>query len=454
MNYKIRLILLFLGIFLLVLSVTLALVYVSYEDFRREEFRERLRHKSIVTANLLVEIKEIDKGLLKLFDRNSINRMYDEKVLVFNNQNELIYSSLDDEPIQYSTALLNRVRAENEIFFTDEDGDEVIGLSYKRAGVDYVVLASAFDKWGKRKMWNLQQTLVIALVVGILLILLSSYFYIRQIFSPIDRINNSMRAITGNNLNQYLPVRNSRDELDQLAINFNQMQERLFQAFEMQKSFVHNASHELRTPLARMNHKLEKALGEDNPDMADLKATLQSLQKDIGWQAELIEGLLLLHRLQSTSPISKNQVRLDELLFKSMEKAQVLYPGFQIHFNLDETITSEEQLIISGNHILIETCFQNLLTNAANYAPDNIVNIRVGAENRWLSLVFSNKGSKALQEKYLFQPFFRDENAGQTAGSGLGLSIVRKIAAHMGGKADYSYLNGSHIFILSLPLKI
>lgn len=454
MNYKVRLVLLFLGIFFLVLSATLAFVYVSYADFRKEEYWERLRHKSIVTANLLLEVKEIDKGLLKLIDRNSITRMYDEKVLVFDEENTLIYSSLDDEPLRYTPALLNQVRAENELFYTDEDGDEVVGINYKGEGKDYVVLASAFDKWGKRKMQNLLQDMLLALGAGLLLILGSSYFYIRQVFQPIDRLNQSMRNISEKNLKQYLPVRNSRDELDQLAINYNQMQERLHQAFELQRSFVHNASHELKTPLARMNHKVEKALREQISHPEVLKMNLSSLLQDISWQAELIEGLLLLHRLGSPSTISHSVIRIDELLFKSMEKAHFLHNELLININMEESIVSEEQLSVRGNPILIETCFQNLLNNAAAYAPDKKVNISILGGEQWVELIFSNKGVKALSDKYLFEPFFRDENASHTVGSGLGLSIIRKIAENMGGKAIYTFLEGTHHFTLHLPVKI
>lgn len=452
MNYKGRLILLFVGTFFLILAATLAFVYAAYAEFRREEYWDRLHQKSLNTANLLLEVKEVDKHLLKIIDRNSIQQMFDEKVLVFNEKNELVYSSLDDEPIRYSPALLNRVRAEERIFYTDSDGDEVVGVHYTGSERNYVVLASAYDKWGKRKLRNLLQTLVVALLVGTSLIVLASYFYIRQVFRPIDRLNKSIRSITENNLKQYLPVRNRRDELDQLAQNYNQMQERLHRAFELQRSFVHNASHELKTPLARMNSKVEKALRHQKQDVGLLRNTLELLQHDIGEQAGLIESLLLLHRLQSSSPITKSKIRLDELLFQSMNEAQILFPLLHVHLNMDESITSEEQLIVQANPHLLKTCFQNLLTNAANYASDQTVHIDVKAEERKLYIVFTNAGKAALSEKLLFEPFYRGENAAKTAGSGLGLSIVKHIAEHIGGGITYSFSTGNHTFRLALPL--
>lgn len=452
MNYKSRLILLYVGTFFLVFAATLAFVYISYAEFRREEYWERLQQKSLTTANLLLEVKEVDKHLLKIIDRNSIQRMFDEKVLVFDEKDELIYSSLDDEPIRYSSKLLNRVRAEGKIFYTDSDGDEVVGVHYRGSNSDYVVLASAYDKWGKRKLRNLLQTLVIALVVGTSLIVMASYFYIRQVFKPIDRLNQSIRSITENNLKQYLPVRNSRDELDQLALNYNQMQERLHRAFELQRSFVHNASHELKTPLARMNSKVEKALQVEKQDSRPLRKTLELLQHDISEQAGLIEGLLLLHRLQSAAPIIKNKVRLDELLFQSMNEAQILNPSLHVHLNMDESINSDQQLTVQANPHLLKTCFQNLLTNSANYAADQTVHIDVKAGKAKLYIIFANAGKTPLSENLLFEPFYRGENASNTAGSGLGLSIVRHIAENMGGSITYSFSAENHTFVLALPL--
>lgn len=454
MNYKLRLIFLFLGMFFLLLSGILSFIYVSYADSRKEEFWERLRYKSIFTVSLLEEIEETDRNLLKLIDQNTIHRMYDEKVLVFNDLNEIIYSSLDDETIHYSNALLERVRHGETVSFTDEDGDEVVGVHYTGGSKDYVVLASAYDKWGKRMMGNLFQNLLIALISGILLILLSSYYFIRQVFRPLDRLNQSMRSITENNLNQYLPVRSSRDELDQLAINFNQMQDRLHRAFELQKSFVHNASHELKTPLARMNSRLEKAL-QLTSEETKVKPVLSSLQQEVTQQADLIEGLLLLHRLQSPSPISTRELRIDELFYGSMEEAQTFFPGFHIRLNMDNSIKSEEQLLIKGNAILLKTGFRNLLCNAALYSTDNSVAIEMKAMDSWLVLSFENAGPlQPLSDKMLFEPFFRDKNAAGKSGSGLGLSIVKEIAENMFGHLSYQYHQSKHCFTLKLPLKI
>src|SRR5690606_2766541 len=231
MNYKKRLTFLFVGLFFLVLTTILSYIYVSYADFRRDEFFERLRQKSMTTVTLLVEVAEIDREILKIIDRNTINEMWDEKVLVFDEDDRLIYSSLDDETIPYSARLLELIRTTEDKFYVDEDGDEVVGIHYNENGHDYVVLASAYDQYGLKKLENLRNLIIVSLLAGCILIALATYVYIGQVFKPIDRLNRSIQAINVNNLREFVTVSQNRDELDTLANNYNQMLARLYRAF-------------------------------------------------------------------------------------------------------------------------------------------------------------------------------------------------------------------------------
>ncbi|MFY7756987.1 MAG: sensor histidine kinase, partial [Flavobacterium stagni] len=77
-------------------------IYISFSNFRKEEFKDRLTEKALTTAKLLLEVKEIDNTILKLIDQNTINKLYNEKTLVFDGQYKLVYQSLDDSKIKYT----------------------------------------------------------------------------------------------------------------------------------------------------------------------------------------------------------------------------------------------------------------------------------------------------------------------------------------------------------------
>lgn len=449
MNYKKRLTLLFVGLFFIVMTAILSFIYISYAEFRREEFFERLRQKSFSTVKLLAEVNEVDRDLLKIIDRNTINEMYDEKILVFNQNNDLIYSSLDDETIPYSKRLIEQIRSTEDKFYVDDDGDEVVGVHYKDYGHDYVVLASAYDLYGINKLKNLRNLVIGALIAGTLLIAVASYFYIRQVFRPIDQLNQSIQLINVNNLREFVTVRKYRDELDELALNYNQMLKRLYKAFELQHSFVRNASHELKTPLAIMQGKLEKLNDIAEADH-ETNGIVASLMEDMQGQASLVESLLLMQRLQSELPITKTEIRIDEVLDETVKEVKAIFPALNVQVDIDGSVSSDEQMTIVGNMMLVRICLKNLISNAALYSDTNELGIAILSQEQRLKIMFANKGNEELPPE-IFEPFFRQPKEQEKPGSGLGLSIVSQIVEMMHGSVIYSFDKGEHIFALRIP---
>ena len=91
-------------LFTIIFAISATVIYILFADFRQEEFEIRLREKALSTIKLLVEIEEVDNQLLKIIDKNSIHKLYNEKVLIFNSDFNLIYSSLDDQKIKWDKA--------------------------------------------------------------------------------------------------------------------------------------------------------------------------------------------------------------------------------------------------------------------------------------------------------------------------------------------------------------
>lgn len=449
MNYKQRLTLLFVGLFVLVLSSILSFIYLSYSEFRRDEFFERLRQKSYTTVRLLAEVNEVDQDLLKVIDRNTINEMYDEKVLVFNENSQLIYSSLDDEAIPYSTKLIDQIRSKEDQYYVDDDGDEVVGVHYREHGHDYVVLASAYDRYGISKLENLRNLVIGALLAGTLLIALASYFYIRQVFRPIDQLNRSIQNINENNLREFVPTGRNRDELAELANNYNQMLGRLYKAFELQRAFVRNASHELKTPLAVIQGKLEK-LTVAKSDPSENSYIVESLIEDVQGQAALIESLLLLQRLQTEVPIHKAHVRVDDILDATVSEVKAEFDQLNVEMDMSPSIKTDDQLTVVANSMLMRICFKNLVTNAALYSETNDLRITIASEGSNLLIEFVNRGSEALPAG-TFQPFYRQPESQHKPGSGLGLSVVSQILTSISGTISYHFVDGNHTFTVSAP---
>lgn len=449
MSTKLRMALLFAGLSLALLVGVLGYIQASHAASRQEEFVERLTAQCIRTASLLGEVRDADKQLLRVIDINTIHRIQDEKVLVFNPADQVIYSSLDDEPIAYSSDLLQAIRRIGSADWRDADGDEVVGVHYTEGGADLVVLASAFDQHGQEELRNLRNTLWVSLALGALFIFGASYLYIGFAFRPIRQLDKAIATIDVDRFDQRVPEPGGRDEIHRLAVNYNRMLDRLRSAFDLQRAFVNNASHELRTPLARMNAQVEHALALP-PGSTELQSALRTLQNDITTQASLVESLLLLQRLQAHLPMHRAPLRVDEALYAALEEIHITHPALNVSVDMGLGIGSESDLLVAANRILMRTLFLNLLRNAALYAPDQELWIRFQREGPFLLICFSNAGTTPLSE-LVFTPFFRGPQT-DVQGSGLGLSIVQQVARDAGGDARYAHVVQMHHFLVKLPV--
>src|SRR3990172_91529 len=114
-NIRKRLTLQFTLIVAVILSLLSSGVYYFSSNYRESEFYSRLKDKSLTTAKLLIEVREVDASLLKIIDQNTINALYDEKVVIYDYLNKEIYNSIDEGKIPVSIDLLNKIRLEKEV---------------------------------------------------------------------------------------------------------------------------------------------------------------------------------------------------------------------------------------------------------------------------------------------------------------------------------------------------
>lgn len=435
MKIKDRIALQFTIIVASILIVFSALVYSTSANYRKEEFFERLKDKARTTARFLTKVKEIDMNLLKIIDRNTISAMIDEKVLIFDDRNRLIYSSLDDKPVTYNIATLEKVRVEKEIR-TQDGENELLGFLYEEGEFPIVVLASAYDEFGLSKLQNLWNTLAWGLLLGIVLTVGLSVYFAGNSLKPIADINTEVSTITAQNLERRLQEGNRKDEIAQLAINFNKMLQRLSLSFEQQRSFVSHASHELRTPIAAL--KSEVQLGEQYViDKPELKEIFQNLSSDTERLIQITNNLLLLARsFESLARINTVQLRVEDMLFEAKEELQSRDPGYDILIDYESFPQDESSTIIEGNKELIKVLFLNLIDNACKYSPDHACSVLVSTDKKFCTIKVIDKGIgiDVEDQPFIFNPFFRASNVAGYGGFGIGLSICQRIVEAHGGR--------------------
>lgn len=451
LNIRTRLTLQFTNIVTVILVFFSLIIYYVSANFRQTEFYSRLENKAINTAKLLIEVKEVDYELLKIIDRNTINALFNEKVMIYDYQDKQIYNSLDDDTIHISKELLDNIRLKKKIKY-HEGQNEVIGLLYTDKYDRFVVVASAYDKYGLIKLNNLKWIIFTGLIFSISLTLFTGNIFAAKALKPMSNVMKQADKITIASLNTRVDEGNGTDEIAQLAVTFNRMLERLESAFEMQKSFVSNASHELRTPFTSISGQIEVALLNPRTN-EEYRAILESVLEDIKNLNELSNGLLDLAKASSDiSAIMLQHLRIDEILWETRDELIKRKKDYNISIYFDEALDDDNDLIVSANHHLLKTAMINVMDNACKYSPDNSVEIFLSVGNKNIEIRFKDKGmgiDKADLGK-IFQPFFRAKNARNISGNGLGLSLTDKIIhLHKGTIGIESQLNkGTQVTIL------
>lgn len=428
-------------------------IYLFYADFRRDEYYSRLTNKALTTARLLIDVQEIDHDLLKIIERNSLNALHNEKIYIFNRHNDLVYSSAEDQAREVSLDLLNEIRLEERIEFTRKM-NETLGLYYNEGGQEYVVIASAFDVYGRRKLVNLRFILFIGLFISIGVAVLAGRLFAGQALKPISNINLQVADINAENLHTRIDEGNGQDEIAQLAINFNQMLDRLASSFQVQKNFVNNASHELRTPLAAIISQIQVGLAK-NRNESEYRKLLQSVLEDAHRLSTLSNGLLALALSERDKiAVKMGAVRIDETLFLARNECMRNTPGCSIEIDFTEIPEQEDYLMVHGHEGMLKTLFSNLLDNACKFSGQKQVRVVFSftEANIQINVIDQGPGIPEEDKELVFAPFYRAENVRQLPGHGLGLSICRKIIdLHQGSISITSDLEKGSSFCVSLP---
>lgn len=446
--------------FSLIVAVILAIFSYSFfyfsESFRKREFANRLAERVVSTSQLMRDLGLTFKEKKKIRDANKtmLAKLNAEKVLVFNADNKLEYASYEADSIRYSPELLNKVRQRKFLDTTIKDL-QIIGIVFKDAKEkEYVSIASAIDTRGKENSKKLRDTLIISFFIGIAMTIFLGVLFAGQSLKPISAINREIKNITAYNLKQRLSTGNNRDEVAQLAHNFNQMLVRLEKSFELQRSFVSNASHELRTPLAALKSELQIAL-ENERTIPEYKSILQSLLNDTQRLIQLTNGLLQLAQSENRQKDVKLQaVRIDELLFEAQEEVSNQNADYHVNIDFDDIPEEDETVTVNGNASLLKTVFTNLFDNACKYSPDHKAEVKIKFDKKNCIISIQDKGIGIAPNEIpkIFEPFYRTSNATTFKGHGIGLSICRRIIDMHKGKIEVkSELEQGSTFIVILP---
>ncbi len=455
MKIRTKIALQFTLIIALILATFSASFYYIAEQNRKDEFYRNLRDRALTRADLLIKNEEINKKLLKIIDKETLTRLYSDSVLMFNDKDQVVYSSYEADTVYYSGELLKSVRQKKYVETTNGDL-LVVGVMYTHGEKgEFVLMASAEDVLGNSQLQKLRESLTYSFLFGVLVTIVLGFIFAGQSLKPISAMNKEISTITAYNLRKPLNEGNRQDEIAQLAINFNQMLQRLEQSFDLQRSFVSNASHELRTPLAGLKSEIQVALEEERtPD--EYRKVLHSLLNDTQRLVQLTNSLLQLAQSEKKEEraMSFQPIRLDELIFQTQEEIQTVHNDYQIHIDFEDIPDNEQDITVLGNAPLLKTVLSNLMDNACKYSSNKRAVVRIGFDDKncFIRVIDNGIGIPQNETQRIFEPLYRAKNATAFRGYGIGLSVCRRIVdMHRGTIQVKSQLGQGSTFEVVLP---
>ena len=302
---------------------------------------------------------------------------------------------------------------------------------------------------------SLKLLLWIVMPLGLLLTVIFGYVWMAWSLKPVRALTKAAANLSSDDLDTRLKLPKARDEIHHLTVTFNQMLDRLQDAFSRLRRFAGDVSHELRTPLTVLRGEAEYALRRDR-EPGVYQDSLNVIASESKHMTSIVEDLLLLARAQSrTVAMNAEIIQVKELCLDLKATLEPVYAERSIVLDC----RYDEDLTFYGSSGYLMLALKNLLINAAKHSPKEatveFTATRVGGE---VEFRVKDVGAGIPEESlpYIFDPFYRADTARNRAagGSGIGLSLTQAlIKLHDGDVEVQSKLNEGSLFTVSIPLR-
>ncbi|HEY8444221.1 MAG TPA: ATP-binding protein [Clostridia bacterium] len=343
------------------------------------------------------------------------------KAAVLDQNNNILWSTLGSKSIISAQPTKVPVLSGQNIYYT-ADFTNSAGIGYKI----YLVRNISNDF---KLLVKIKTAVYIIIPLSLFLQLLVGILSGGILLSPIRKITNLTRKITRENLpTTRIDDKMARGELKELIQVLNQMLDNLQESFDAQERFVSDASHELKTPIAVLQGYSEilKRWGKEDP--AVLEESIDAIFKETQHMKNLVEMLLFLARTNNkTVNLKIENFFLNDLLEEIIKDTQATCGGAR-------KISTGKMMAftVDADRELIKQLIRIIVDNAIKYTKDGgEIKFSCYKEDDYAFIVVQDDGIGIAKEdlSHIFERFYRADKArSRSSGSGLGLSIAKKIA--------------------------
>ncbi len=278
------------------------------------------------------------------------------------------------------------------------------------------------------------------------------WFMARRAVSGVDAVTRTARKISGGTIQERVPVKGSGDEIDQLAVTFNQMLDRIQVLLTEIKEMSDNIAHDLRSPITRIRGGAEVTLSTGK-SLSDFENMAASTIEECDRLLDMINTMLMISKTEAgISSLSHEVIDISGLVRSACELFEPMADDkgviLSCHFS--------EKGYVHGDKRMLQRMLSNVLDNAVKYTQSGgSVEVSVtenGKEGVVVSVKDTGIGIPQSDLPHIFDRFYRCDQSRSQAGTGLGLSLARSIArAHGGDLSVVSRLNQGSAFTIILP---
>ncbi len=412
---------------------------MASQDLIFKSKQASLENQTAVVASALAGLENLTVEDVELV-MNQLDDMGLTRIVVTDGSGMILYDTLEGGGTvnQYAlTREISEALSGCQVFYgTYADGKfqsrAALPVVYRNMNIGAVFLYEE-DAEQAALLRGIQSNLrSMSLLVACVVLVMSAVFS-KVLTGRVSVLLRAIRIVREGQYNHRVDLK-GRDELAQLADEFNQLTGRIQTTEEMRRRFVSDASHELNTPLASIRLLTDSILQSENID----PGTTREFVSDIGEEAERLtrisEKLLTLTRLDSQLEVERTQVDLTMVVGKAEHMLRPLAQagGITLQSRLEQDCT-----VYAVEDDLYQIVF-NLMENAVKYSrAQGTVTVRLFREDEEVVLAVEDNGVGIPEEDLdkIFDRFYRVDKARSRAagGTGLGLSIVQDMVHQHGG---------------------
>ena len=302
-------------------------------------------------------------------------------------------------------------------------------------------------------MNTIMRSYLFIVFITLVLTLIISWFLSDMMTRPLKGLVSAAKRFGHGEFEVRVSENNNCDEIDELAVSFNNMADSLRQNEELSRSFVANVSHELKTPMTSIRGFVDGMMDGTIPPEKH-QQYLRIISDEVGRLSRLVVRML------DAAKIQAGEIIITPAPFDLTEMAARVIISFENQINnkhIDMDVELQDNLMVNGDKDHIYQVIYNLVDNAVKFVSDGgKLTIRAEKEGAMSLFTICNTGAEIPAEDlpHVFDRFYKADRSRSRdrTGAGLGLYIVKSIVNLHGGDISVRSSNGETEFAFSMPL--